>query len=148
MSPVFGNNPAFQVYQVDSDTGAITDWQTHSLDLSHSGTSIAEQTWSKEYAARQAYRLSAIDADATGALFKRVRSNPAAEVSDKYRHFFKVGVNPIPQRHLSIYACAILNTLYADYTACVSRHNLPPPIQIASPVQLRRQAGGLDVPKR
>jgi sphingomyelin phosphodiesterase acid-like 3 len=144
VSPVFGNNPAFQVYQVDSDSGAITDWQTHFLDLSHSGTSIAERTWSKEYAARQAYRLSAIDADAASALFQRIRSNPAAEVSDKYRHFFKVGVKPIPQRRLSIYACAVLNALYADYSSCVSRHDSPAPIEMDSPVRLRRQAGGLD----
>ena len=69
-------------------------------------------------------------------------------MSDKYRHFFKVGTKPIPQRHLSIYACAVLNSLYSDYSSCISRHNSPAPIQIDSPVRLRRQAGGLDVPKR
>lgn len=148
VSPVFGNNPAFQVYEVDSDSGAITDWQTHFLDLSHSGTSMAERAWSKEYVASQAYRLSAVDADAASALFKRIRSNAGAEVSDKYRRFFKVGVKPIPQRHLSIYACAVLNVLYADYSSCVSRDETAAPIEMDSPVRLRRQAGGLDVRER
>lgn len=145
VSPVFGNNPAFQVYQVDSDSGAITDWQTYFLDLSHSGTSMAEQAWSKEYSASQAYQLSAVDADAASGLFKRIRSNSGAEVSERYRQFFKVGVKPIPQRHLSIYACAVLNALYADYRSCVSRDETPAPIEMDSPVRLRRQAGGLDV---
>lgn len=147
-SPVFGNNPAFQVYQVDTDTGAITDWQTHFLDLSRSGTSIAQRSWNKEYSAKQAYHLSAIDADTVAALFQQIRSNPYAEVSDNYRRFFKVGARPIPQRHLPIYACAVLNAHYADYSSCVSRHGRPAPSEIDSPVRLRRQAGGLDVPKR
>ena len=147
VSPVFGNNPAFQVYQVDRNSGAITDWQTHSLDLSHPGTSVAQRTWTKEYGARQAYHLPAINADAASALFQRIRSNSNAKISDNYRHFFKVGAKPIPQRNLSIYACAVLNSLYPDYRSCVSRHDSPAPIEIDSPVQLRRQAGGLDVPK-
>ena len=144
VSPVFGNNPAFQVYRVDTDTDAITDWQAHFLDLSRSSTSIAQRSWSKEYSARQAYHLSAIDADAVAALFQQIQSTPYAEVSHNYRRFFTVGTKPIPQRHLSIYACAVLNALYADYSSCVSHHGLPAPHEIDSPAQLRRQAGGLE----
>lgn len=147
VSPVFGNNPAFQIYQVDTDTGAITDWQTHFLNLSRSSTPIAQPSWSKEYGARQAYHLSPIDADTVAALFQQIRSNPYAEVSDNYRRFFTVGIKPIPQRHLSIYACAVLNAICTDYSSCVFRHGLPAPFEIDSPVQLRRQAGGLNVPK-
>ena len=148
VSPVFGNNPAFQVYQVDPNTGSITDWQTYFLDLSRSDSFVPTPTWNEEYDGSQAYGLSALDARTASALFERIRSNPVARESGSYRDFFKVGVKAIPRSHLPIYACAVLNAACKEYGHCVSAHNLPAPVEIADSVKLRRKAGGLGEPQR
>ena len=148
VSPVFGNNPAFQVYQFEEESGALAGWQTYSLDLATSGGQSPTSAWRREYDARDAYRLTAIDAETVAALFVRIRDNSAGREADAYRRFFRVGAGPIPVVHLPIYACAVLDPYYAGYSACVSAHNLPVPREMRSPARLRRRAGGLGDPKR
>jgi hypothetical protein len=147
VSPVFGNNPAFQVYQFEEDTGALAGWQTYSLGLATSGGPSATPTWRREYDSLEAYRLTAIDAETAAALFARIRDNPAGREAEGYRRFFRAGAKPISAAHLPIYVCAVLNPLYAGYSACVSGRHLPVPREMENPARLRRRAGGLGEPK-
>lgn len=147
VSPVFGNNPAFQVYQFKQETGALSGWQTYRLDLAASGGRSDLPGWSKEYDAVESYRLATIDSESAVRLFARIRDYPASREAENYRIFFRSGAQPISAKNLPIYACAVLHLDFADYSACVSGRNLPVPRLMENPARLRRTAGGLGEPK-
>lgn len=148
VSSVFGNNPAFQVFEFDAETGALADWQTYGLSLANAGGPSSSPAWHREYDALGAYRLGQIDAETVAALFARIRDNPGCPEAEAYRRYFRVGARPIPAKNLPIYACAVLIPGFPGYSGCVSGRNLPVPHEMENPSRLRRHAGGLGEPKR
>lgn len=140
VSPVFHNNPGFQVYRFNQESGVVTGWQTCFLNLAaEDGTASA---WSEEYDSRQTYGLSVVDAAAVSGLFQRILDDPAAPEAGAYRTFFRVSAKAIPESHLPIYRCAVLNAVFTDYRVCLACEELPEPVEVGDPSRLRRQAGG------
>ncbi len=81
VSPVFGNNPGFQVFTLDPDVG-LKDYATWFYDLAGKGT----KAWEKTYTFSETYDLSRVDADAMFAVRNAIEDNPT--VRDAYiRHF-------------------------------------------------------------
>ena len=140
VSPVFHNNPGFQVYRFNQESGVVTGWQTCFLNLAADSTTAS--AWSEEYDARQTYGLSVVDAAAVSGLFQRILDDPAAPEARAYRTFFRVSAKAIPESHLAIYRCAVLNAVFTDYRACLECDELPEPFEVLDPSWLRRQAGG------
>lgn len=71
ISPIFRNNPAFQVYRFDGSTGAISTYQTYYLaNLSAAGrpTKLEDLQWSLEYEFRAAYRQERLDISAVSSI--------------------------------------------------------------------------------
>ncbi len=146
VSPIFGNNPAIQVYHVDSKTGGLTNWQTHFLSLEHSEGEAPVKQWIEEYDARETYGLDHFDAEAVSGLFEAIRMHPESSHAKSYRRFWQVSASVIQTGDLPVYTCAILNPTFADYHSCLTDQGLPAPVRIKSPAKLRRIAGGLPAP--
>jgi sphingomyelin phosphodiesterase acid-like 3 len=147
VSPITGNNPAFQTFRYDTETGALTNWQTHFLGLALAGRSQPAPTWSMEYDAREVYQLSPFNAQTVAALFDRIQASPTGREAGDYRTSYAVSARSIPEVDLAIYTCAVLNTTYSDYRACMSGRNIPLPVQTNNADVLRREADGLAAPK-
>ena len=146
VSPIFGNNPAIQVYHADSTTGDLINWQTHYLSLEHPNDEAPARNWSDEYDARETYGLDHFNAETVSGLFEAIRTHPDSPHARSYRRFWQMSASVIPQDDLPVYTCAVLNSTFSDYHRCLIEHGLPAPVQIKSPAKLRRMAGGLPDP--
>ncbi len=143
VSPIFGNNPSFQVFQRDDRTGVISNWQTHFIRLSAASTKQMHLTWGIEYDARTTYGIERVTARSIAQLFLRMKQDPRGSHATAYRRYYAVSASTLAEKDLFIYSCAVLNPTYAAYRHCLTGHGLVPPKQHDEPAQLRRDAGGL-----
>jgi sphingomyelin phosphodiesterase acid-like 3 len=139
ISPVYGNNPGFQIVQYDRHTGAVANYQLDYLaNLSTDGkpTVPAAAQWTTEYDFRQTYGLSAVNAQTITQLAESMKTNTSFQQS--YMKFYTVSAEPdITPRTLQVYRCAILSLTPAELEACI--HGLPssthmPPVPDKRPV--------------
>lgn len=125
VSPVFGNNPAYQIYDYDCDSGKLENYRTFSLkNLSvHRGTdSDAVSGWDMEYDFRQAYRLSGLSAATIEQLVNHTRKNDVTRKA--FAEFYDVGgPTTFSAKTVYDYGCAILSTTPAAYQACLETAN-------------------------
>ena len=145
VSPIFGNNPALQVFQVDDKTSVISNWQVLYLDVAQQKAATA---WQLEYDARQAYGLERVTAGSVTLLFNEMRLDLTGKSAEAYRKFYQVSTTPIAEKDLPIYLCAVLNPTFASFSHCLKLHGLEKPKRVGEPAELRRKAGGLAAPKR
>lgn len=147
VSPIFGNNPAFLVFQFDTESAVISNWQTHYFNLAtQSGSPSPTGKWGIEYDARKTYGIHEVTAKSIDALFVLMKNDQTGPHVTAYRDFYEVSASSIAQRDLMVYVCAVLNATYDDYHQCVTGHGLPAPKRASEPALLRRAAGGLPVP--
>jgi hypothetical protein len=71
VSPVFGNNPGYQVYTVDPETFAPGNYTTRYLDLSTVEAGALGQ-WKDEYNFRETYGQDAINAQVMKAIWDKI----------------------------------------------------------------------------
>lgn len=134
VSPIFGNDPAFQVYDVDDASGAITDWTTYHCDGSWQWNTTAE------YVASRAYSRVPSMPQAALTLFEGMLVDTGSLNTDgaHYNDFYKSGGGHIVHRSsphdLNYYTCAVTNLHFSDYEACLSAHGLATPEAVDSPV--------------
>ncbi len=147
VSPIFGNNPAFQVFQLDDKTSVISNWQVHYLDLAAVKQS-GHETWKLEYDAHDAYGLKQVTAASVARLFTKMRLDLKGTQSQAYRKFYQVSTRVITEKDVPIFLCTVLNATFDAFTQCLKRHGLEKPTHVAEPAELRRNAGGLEAPKR
>ncbi|QDU76762.1 Calcineurin-like phosphoesterase [Bremerella volcania] len=140
ISPIFGNNPGFQAFEVDPETGIISNWKTYSLDLTHSTTS---SKWRLEYENRTTYQLESLNAESAEQLFRFMHAHPDSGFASAYRKHYGMGAFTIPEKDLPFYLCTILNATYPQFAACLQQHGLAQPQQADEPAQVRRHAGGM-----
>lgn len=145
VSPIFGNNPAFQVFQVDDQTSVISNWQVHYLDLARQK---APPAWQLEYDAQTAYGLERVTAGSVTLLFNQMRLDLSGKSAQAYRKFYQVSTTPLVEKNLPIYLCTVLNPTFESFSHCLRLHGLEKPTQVSEPAELRRKAGGLGAPKR
>ncbi|RCS52823.1 hypothetical protein DTL42_08290 [Bremerella cremea] len=146
VSPIFGNNPAFQVFQVDDQTAVVTNWQVHYGDLA--AAQHATLSWQQEYDARASYGIERVTAPSINRLFTKMRLAPQSRAAEAYRQFYQVSSTPITQKDLPIFLCTVLNSTFDKFSKCLQLHGLAKPTHFAEPAELRRNAGGLGPPKR
>lgn len=141
VSPIFGNNPAFQIYQ-QATSGKILNWQTHFTDLKNGSSKRRAAAWKLEYDARATYGITEVNAQSMTQVFAAMKSNPTGPEANAYRRYYRVQATPIAFKDLFIYACAVLNATFDDYHRCVTSQGLLPPKQDPEPARLRESAGG------
>jgi hypothetical protein len=138
ISPIYGNNPSFQVYQYDRESGVIQNYQTYYLtNLTSSGQGASPSTgrWAMEYDFRQAYGFSALDPATVATLADRIATDP--EVARRYIIHYGVSAEPeITAATLGAYRCAIPSVTPAEFQLC----NRGVPVPMRSPPLAGRKA--------
>ena len=114
VSPVFGQNPGFQVFTYDKQTGAPTDFST--WHLTNPGDAAEAADWRLEYTFTEAYRQPRYAPDIVGTLWQAMMKGGA--VRDTYRRLYKVGRGELGADGLAAYLCAIGHTDVASFTTC------------------------------
>jgi hypothetical protein len=122
VSPIFGNNPGYQTYQYDRDSGALQNFQTYyltNLDSARNPALPAEGRWAIEYDFREAYGLDGLTARTVDRLADRIKTDATARRN--YVAFYAVSaVSEITPQTFDIYRCAIANITSAEFLTCLS----------------------------
>ncbi|QRM27410.1 metallophosphoesterase [Microvirga sp. VF16] len=120
ISPIFGNNPAFHIFDYNRRTGDITDFSTWYLANLEQVAGSAPGEWRREYVFTQVYGEQAYSA----AAIKRIadatleRGETGEQVRNNFRRLYQVSHGEIPVGALTAYACAIANLATSSYSAC------------------------------
>jgi hypothetical protein len=133
VSPIYGNNPGFQIYQYDRETGMIRNYQTFYLaNLTSDGklTTFADGRWALEYNFHESYGLSNLNPRTAAQLADRIKSEAA--VRERYTKYYSVSAAPeISAVTVDVYRCAISNVTPAEFQMCfrgVREPVRPPPL--------------------
>ena len=122
ISPIFGNNPGYQVYQYDRGTGILRDYQTYNLtNLADSGSAAAPAIgrWALEYDFREAYGYPELSARTVARLSVAMATD--ATVRERFSRYYGMGAAPeFTERTFAIYRCAIANIRPAEFLMCLS----------------------------
>jgi hypothetical protein len=114
LSPIFGQNPGFQVFTYDRQSGAPSDFTT--WYLTNPGDTAPTADWRLEYTFTEAYRQPRYAPDIVAALWQAMMKGGA--VRDTYRRLYKVGRGELGGDGLAAHLCAIGHTDVASFTAC------------------------------
>jgi sphingomyelin phosphodiesterase acid-like 3 len=122
VSPVYANNPGFQVFSYSRSTGVLLDQRTYFLDVS---APAGEQKWALEYDFQQAYHQSGYDAAALQSVRQAI--GESAEIRDRFLTFYPVrspqsGVDPA---NWKAYWCGIDQVTPADFARCLCPAAVP-----------------------
>jgi sphingomyelin phosphodiesterase acid-like 3 len=129
ISPIYGNNPGFQVYQYDRETGTLQNYQTYYLtNLASDGKPTADGAgiWSLEYDFREAYGFPVLDSRTAMRLAERIGTD--ANVQQNYIKFYSVSAAPeINAQTIDAYRCVIFNVTPPEFQLC--HRGVPEPIR-------------------
>jgi hypothetical protein len=129
ISPIYGNNPGFQIYQYDRETGTIQNFQTYYLtNLTTGGnpTAAGDGIWSLEYDFRETYGFSVLDPRTAMQLADRIGTDTATQ--QNYIKFYSVSAAPeINAQTIDAYRCAIFNVTPPEFQMC--QRGVPEPIR-------------------
>jgi len=140
ISPIFGNNPGFQTYEMDPTTNQISSWKTYSINLADPQTPAS---WQMLYDSRTSYQLESLNAQSAEQLFRFMHAHPDSGFASSYRKHYRLGASVIQEKDLPVYLCTILNATYAQFAACLQSKGLTKPKQADQPAQVREDAGGM-----
>ena len=116
ISPIFGQNPGFQVFTYDRRSGVPGDFST--WYLANPGVAPSAADWRFEYTFTTAYRQPRYAPDAVKALWQAMATDGA--VRDTYRLLYNVGRGALAGP-LEAYVCAIGHLDRPSFTACYCR---------------------------
>ena len=120
VSPLFANNPAYQVYQYDRATGQILNFQTYYLtNLAELSKPNHEATadWALEYDFRKAYGLDRVTAESIATMSDQLRGETLA--ASHYRRYYSSSAGAgIDARQLDVYRCAIISATPGMFDRC------------------------------
>ena len=137
ISPIFKNNPGFQVYQYDRASGVVRNYRTYYLsNLSTAGkpTEFEEVKWEQEYDFREAYQQPAFDISAIVSIARALKTDTS--IQGVYTRFYSVSGPPgFDSLTLSAYSCAILHTNLEDFEKCQRASGFPVKMQGAGGTQ-------------
>jgi sphingomyelin phosphodiesterase acid-like 3 len=139
ISPVYGNNPGYEIIQYDRQTGAIENYQIDYLtNLSSDGkpTAAAAGSWAIEYDFRETYGYSALNPHTITQLAEGLDTN--ATFQRNYIKFYTVSAAPmINAQTIDAFRCAILSVTPSEFEACyrgLPMTRLSPPVPDKRPV--------------
>jgi sphingomyelin phosphodiesterase acid-like 3 len=117
ISPVFGNNPGYQVYQYDRGRGTLQNFRTFYLtNLPDDGqpTARVDGKWALEYDFQMAYGFDSVTARSINRLANDLKTDAAAQ--QHYSKFYGVSAAPeFAPGSFRVYRCAISNVTPAEF---------------------------------
>ena len=124
VSPLFGNNPGYQVFSYSRSTGALLDYQALFLNLG--AGQDADLPWAREYGFQNAYGQSAYDRDALQAVVAGMKGD--ASPRSRYLLLYPTtssqgGANPCQWQ---AYWCGIGGLTPKDFLSCLCAPGFAP----------------------
>ncbi len=121
ISPIFGQNPGFEVFSYDLGTGLPTDIATYYLaNLAETSSSTAPGDWRLEYTFREAYAQKSFSPAAVEAIWKALPG--MSTTTDTFRRLYNVSRGALDVDGLPAYLCAIGALDPQSFTACYCRN--------------------------
>ncbi|MBW8640084.1 metallophosphoesterase [Hoeflea sp. WL0058] len=116
ISPVFGQNPGFQLFTYDVRSGKPLDYVTYYLSNLSSLSSTVAGDWRQEYVFSEAYGETEFSVQAVARVWKDL-ARPGL-VRDAYRRDYNQRHKPLSTADLPAYACAIANLDVESFAQC------------------------------
>lgn len=92
LTPVFGNNPAFQVLNYNRDSFQLISYQTYYLNLNeHFTTNSVQCTWKNEYDFRTTYQKS-FSSSSLLSMYQSIKMDPITRMH--YINYYGVSITP------------------------------------------------------
>jgi len=116
ISPVFGNNPAFQVVEYNRSSANFTDFTTYYINLED----MDKAKWKKEYTFSESYPIRDMSAYGYDSLFIYISNND--KYFNNYSRFYGTSsthASQISHSNWAWYNCGITSTLPRQYENCV-----------------------------
>ncbi len=115
ISPIFGQNPAFQIFTYDRDSGMPTDFAAIRLaNLPDLGPAEAE--WMRAYVFSEAYGAPGYSPEAVATLWNGL--GQGGRIRDAYAGNYNSGHGALASASLDGYACAVGYPDPSGYAAC------------------------------
>ena len=120
ISPVFGNNPGFHLFDFDRQAGDMVDFSTWYLANLDEAALTVPGEWRREYVFTQAYGEQTYSPAAVERVAQRMLEagpdNQPARTT--FSRLYPVSHGEIPSQALPAYACAIGSIAPSAYTTC------------------------------
>ena len=120
ISPIFGNNPGYQVFSYIRETGALLNYATFYLTNLTSDIPGVSGIWEQEYDFNRAYGLKGINAITVQKLAREITRKP--HVQNKYVRYYNVSHTSKPaitQENINAYRCALENLTAQSFEKCL-----------------------------
>lgn len=114
ISPLFGQNPGFHVFDYDAKSGEPTDFTTVYLDLVNPGAG-----WRTEYRFTKAYRLNRFDASAVNKIWTAIAA--AGPERKTYGAYYDVGSAKFTSTLAPAFYCALGESSLSSFTNCLCK---------------------------
>ncbi len=113
ISPIFGNNPGFKIYQYSSADGKLRNFETYYYPLN------TKADWGVEYSFDKIYQPNCRDCTLPAGM---ERLQPANVLADYYKRFYAVSTTsqPITTKWMPYYWCAVQEVDLDKYKKCIA----------------------------
>jgi sphingomyelin phosphodiesterase acid-like 3 len=116
ISPIFGQNPGFQIFSYDPATGVPTDFETWYLADLESTSLASPGDWRREYDFSGAYGQPDLSAASVATMWTAAQ-NPGA-TRQQYARYYNVSHDELSEAELPAYLCAMRHSDVAGFNAC------------------------------
>lgn len=117
ISPVFGQNPGFHVFDYDRGTGSLRDFTTWYITDLGQASLAAPGTWREEYRFTDAYGQPDYSAASVDALWREMTAGSSG-VRDTFRRLYPVSHGALGEADLAAFLCAMGHLRQERFTAC------------------------------
>jgi len=120
ISPLFGNNPAFEVFTYERGEFAVLDYTTYYLPVAGTG-SEESPSWQMEYRFTEAYSVPQSSASTLATLWPRL-AGPGPD-RGRFERFFAAGndtATRFTDENRAAYWCGLGTVTASEFVACVA----------------------------
>lgn len=121
VSPIFGNNPGYQIFEYDRETGVVQNYETHFLPLNAADqpadSATGLKSWRLEYDYRGSFRQPRMDIEALARIV--VELKPGSAMASMYARHYTVS-GPPASVPFPVLKCAIGHVTVGQCKACLS----------------------------
>ncbi|WP_157817557.1 hypothetical protein [Candidatus Thiodictyon syntrophicum] len=116
ISPIYGNNPGYQVYRYDRSTGAPVDYVT--MTYKEAADTGGNSQWTKEYGFEEAYGVGPLTPSSLTLLSAGIISDPNLRTKFIAYYGGEASPGPIPAGSWQSPACALTNLDAQAFSTC------------------------------
>lgn len=117
ISPIFGNNPAFQLIEYDIESADFTNFTKFNINIAET----QKASWEKEYNFKDIYPINTLDAEGYNNLFDTLNTDSTYRSS--YSRIYESGSENGKEimDNWNWYSCGISSTLPEVYENCIDK---------------------------